>query len=137
MEKNVQWIVENWDKIPDTFKQDIRKRYSDFKMNNLPDLESEEHTVVLLLDRQKPSVAQSWDFSEERIGVNKNGKIIWGFDSGCSCPSPWVDNYPTCYSVDKTYKQFTLNAKGFDEDWEKACTEKLEAIKNSINESTT
>lgn len=122
MEQATQWIVENWEKIPDKFKENM---YGNTKLHNLSE---EDHTVVLLLDRQKPSIQQDYSFDEERIGVNKLGNIIWGFDSGCSCSSPWSD-HNDCYSCSGDHKQFIIEAKGFDEDWEKTCLEKLETIK--------
>lgn len=136
MDKITQWIVKNWDKIPDNFKQDIRNKYgwTDYQKNNLNGLPDEDHIVVLLVDRQKPSVEADYSFNEERIGVTKSGKIIWGFDSGCSCPSPWDDSYPECYEVSEGWKQFTLNAKGFDEDWLKECEEQFAKIKEKTNE---
>lgn len=134
MEAAVKWIVENWGNIPEGFKTNIKKKWSDEDMGgNVVGLESsEEHDVVLLLDRQKPSVEKSYDFDEERIGVNKDGKIIWGFDSGCSCPSPWFDSYPSCYESTREWKEFELDTKNFDADWEKVCLEKLEEIKKAI-----
>lgn len=73
------------------------------------------HRAIWFLDRQKPSVQASYDFDVERFGVTKDGKIIWGFDSGCSCPSPWEnDNYET-----KEWKEFILAAlPEFDTDWQ-------------------
>lgn len=125
MEKLVDWIGKNWDKIPDSFKRDIRPN----TYSNVPELKLEEHIVVLLLDRQKPSIEQSYDFNEERIGITKTGKIIWGFDSGCSCPSPWDSNFPGCYTVSKEWKQVELEAKNFDEGWLEEAQEKIEEIK--------
>lgn len=129
MEKVIKWIVKNWDNIPDKFKSCIKP--SNYR-SNLEGLKEEEHFVVLLLDRQKPSVGRPYDFDEERIGVTRTGKVIWGFDSGCSCPSPWDDNYPECYNVSKEWKEFELNTKDFDTDWEKECLEKFEEIKKEI-----
>ena len=131
MEELVNFIVKNWDKIPDKFKQDIRDCCHTEK-NYIENLPKEEHLVILLLDRQKPSVESCYDFDEERIGVTKTGKIIWGFDSGCSCPSPWDDSYPECYKVSREWKEFEINIKEFDKDWEKECQEKFEKIKNSL-----
>lgn len=132
MKKAVEWIVKNWDKIPDKYKSDIHGVSWNYAGSDIDGLSKEEHFVVLLLDRQKPSVEASYDFDEERIGVNKNGKIIWGFDSGCSCPSPWVDSYPGCYNVAKEWKEFELDAEKFDVDWEKECLKKLDEIKNAL-----
>lgn len=40
--------------------------------------------VIWLVDRQKPSVDQSYDFDQERFGLTREGEVIWGFHSGCS-----------------------------------------------------
>lgn len=64
--------------------------------------------VVWILNRQKPSVCQSYDFDEERLGITDHGKIIYGFDSGCSCPVPWVDCRDSVYT-EKTWKQLELD----------------------------
>jgi hypothetical protein len=132
MNEEINWIVENWDKISDEFKMDIRSKYWTEKMNNLNGLDDDEHTIVVLLNRQKPSIESDYSFNEERIGVTKTGKVIWGFDSGCSCPSPWVDSYPDCYTVTKEWKQFEVDANGFDEDWKKECLTKIEKIKSCV-----
>jgi hypothetical protein len=42
------------------------------------------YEVLWFINRQKPSVSQSYDFDEERFGLTKDGRLIWGFDSGCS-----------------------------------------------------
>jgi len=131
--KEIKWIVDNWDKIPDKFKVQINAGSYSGAMSNLPGLPSEEHFVVLLLDRQKHSVGRSWDFDEERIAVNKAGKVIWGFDSGCSCPAPWVDSYPDCYTVTKSWKEFAVNIEKFDRDVLEECLQKIEEIKKETN----
>lgn len=109
-EKQIKKIVKDWDKIPDEFKTNIKPN----KYSNVKDLKEEGHTVVLLLDRQKPSIESDYDYDEERIGLNRFGEIIWGFDSGCSCPMPWDDNFPECYNVEKDWKQFSLKVKVTD-----------------------
>ena len=43
-----------------------------------------QHEVIWFLDRQSPSIEQSYDFEEERFGMTRDGQLIWGFDSGCS-----------------------------------------------------
>jgi len=128
-EEDVKWIKNNWDNISDEYKEDIMpNKYSD----KLEGLKREEHFVILLLDRQKPSVEASYDYDEERIGVNKNGKVVWGFDSGCSCPSPWDDAYPDCYNISKTWKEFIGNAKDFDKKFLEECDKTLNDIKKDV-----
>lgn len=127
MEKIIKWIVKNWDKIPDEYK--INLQNDGYRSNGeIPGVKKEEHVVVMLLDRQKPSVSASWDFDMERISVTRTGRIIWGFDSGCSCPSPFDDSYPNCYSCG-SYKEFQISEKDFDPDWLAECTAKFEEIK--------
>lgn len=129
MEKEINWLVDNWDRIDDKFKVNIQpSRYSE----KVQDLNIEEHIVILLLNRQKPSVVASYDFDEERIGVTRTGKIVWGFDSGCSCPSPWEDSFPRCYNVAKEWKQFEIKLSDFDVNWEQGCRERIEEIKQTI-----
>jgi hypothetical protein len=143
-EKDIKWVMKNWDKIPDDFKSNIKPNdYSSI----VKDLKLEEHIVVLLLDEQRPSVQADYSFDEERVGVTRTGKIIWGFDSGCSCPSPWNDSYPDCYHVEKTWKEFEVKAKEiesgkskydyndnavFDTGWSERAKAKLEEIKKKI-----
>lgn len=106
-EKAVNELIKNRDKIPDRFwvKTD-----------------GQTYDVIWLLNRQKPSVEASYAFDEERLGITREGKIIWGFDSGCSCPSPWSqeDFGDSSYNV-KTWKEFIIDIeslKGFDKGWE-------------------
>ena len=133
MEDAIKWVADNWDKIPNNYKQLLSgDRYGGGMSSYVNGLPADEHFVVLLLDRQKPSVIPSYDFDEERIGVTRTGKIIWGFDSGCSCPSPWSDSFPDCYNVSKEWKEFEIQAKDFDIDWEKECLERVEEIKKNV-----
>lgn len=124
MENIIEYIVNNWDKIPDKYKTTLGS-------GGITGATLEEHIVVILLDRQKPSVQADYSFDEERISITRTGKIIWGFDSGCSCPSPWHDNYPGCYSCG-SYKEFEVQIKDFDENWLEECKTNLEEIKKSI-----
>jgi len=124
-EKDIEWITQNWDKIDDKFKTFLAPS----KYRLMKELKLEEHFVILLLDRQKPSVEADYSFDEERIGITRTGKIIWGFDSGCSCPSPWDDSFPDCYNISKTWKEFEVNLKDFDTNWDKDCSEKIKEIK--------
>lgn len=85
------------------------------------------YRVLWLLDRQKPSVEADYSFDMERYGVTREGKIIWGFDSGCSCPSPWSSSEfgDDRYSVGE-WKEFEINPEsGFDADWQDACDSNL------------
>lgn len=134
MEKLVAWIVKNWDEIPDSYKSSLKPSGSYSSSANVEGLKLEEHIVVLLVDRQKPSVERCYSFDEERIGVTKTGKIIWGFDSGCSCPSPWDDSYPKCYNVAKVWKEFELEAKNFDAGWLEEAKTRVEEIKKAVKQ---
>ena len=82
IEREINWIIGNWKIIPDKFKSNLKPNQYNA---NVKDLSLEEHFVVLLLDRQKPSVIPDYSFDKERIGITREGKVVWGFDSGCSC----------------------------------------------------
>lgn len=83
--------------------------------------------VCWFMDRQKPSVEACWDFDEERFGITNEGKIIWGFDSGCSCPCPWEDAHDP-YTV-KEWKEFLSSPEqAFDADWQDVCYSKMKEI---------
>lgn len=129
IEKEVKWLVKNWKKIPAAFKVDLRP--SEYSVPPGPEMEDGE-LVVLLIDRQKPSVMADYSFNEERIAVTRTGRIIWGFDSGCSCPSRWNDSYPTCYETSKEWKQFVVNIAQFDSDAIVECLATIARIKAAI-----
>lgn len=112
----IRSLIKNWDKVEDKFKIDIRGDVIMSHKQDLSGLTDQEHNVIVLLDRQKPSVERSYDFDEERITLTRTGKVVWGFDSGCSCPSPWHDNYPECYSCSETWSEFEVNLESFDVD---------------------
>lgn len=123
IEKGIKWIVKNWDKIPDSFKTNLG--------GIVEGATADDSIVVFLVDRQKPTVEQSWDFYEERLGITKNGKVIWGFDSGCSCPSPWEDG-AKCYSCSDTWKQFDAELDAFDNDAVDTALARIEEIKKEV-----
>lgn len=139
--KALAWVVRNWEKVPDSFKTDITHEHFSAK-EPLADVKKEGSIVVLLVNRQRPSVQSSWDFDEERFGINRFGQVIWGFDSGCSCPTPWGDSYPDCYKVTKDWKAFAVATAGmkektkdeyssdfFDEGWRAEAFAKIAEIK--------
>jgi hypothetical protein len=139
--RDVVWIKGNWEKIPDKFKTNIKAN----NYSNIAGVKDEGHFVVLLLDRQKPSIEASYDFNQERVGVNRFGQVIWGFDSGCSCPSPWDDSFPKCYEATRSWKEFISKAKEkvegedaygavFDTGWSVEAKKKLGEIKRCMRD---
>ncbi len=101
----IKKLIENRHKVPDEFwvKTD-----------------GGTYEVIWFMDRQKPSVEQSYDFDEERFGITRDGQVIWGFDSGCSCPSPWSqsDFGDDSYQV-KEWREFSVpTEEAFDADWQ-------------------
>lgn len=110
--KEIERLIENRDKIPGEFW--VRT-------------DGQKYEVIWFMDRQKPSIERSYDFDEERFGLTKDGKIIWGFDSGCSCPTPWgsIDYGDDSYYV-KEWKEFCVNPEeAFDADWQDECYNNL------------
>ncbi len=118
MEEKFKELIEKKEKIPQSFWTKT---------------DGGQYEVVWLLDRQKPSVEPSYDFDEERLGITKDGRIIWGFDSGCSCPSPWSQsdfgdkNYKT-----NTYKEFFIKLPDFDQSWDVESSKKIDEILSCI-----
>lgn len=140
LSKDIAWIKKYWDKIPDSFKVKLnggRWDNEEDKDQLIDGLTREEHVVILLLDRQKPSVDRCYDFDEERISVNKEGTVVWGFDSGCSCPSPWDDSYPGCYDTTRTWKEFTLNESLFDNGAFSEVADRIKEIKDATRKAST
>jgi len=133
IKKVISWIKKNWERIPDKSKVSLFPGYK-YCDKTIKNVKKEGHFVVLLLDRQKPSVDADYDFDEERLGVNRFGEIIWGFDSGCSCPIPWDDSFPDCYESSRTWKEFKVNLKDFDKDLKKEVLEEFEKIKTASSE---
>lgn len=110
--KEIEKLIKNKDKIPDEFW--VRT-------------DGGKYRVIWFMDRQKPSVEASYSFDEERFGITQDGKIIWGFDSGCSCPSPWSqsDHGDETYYVND-WKEFTVPVENsFDAGWEDECYNNL------------
>lgn len=87
-EKKLLKFIEKLDKIPEDF---------------FTKAENNEE-VMWLLDRED-GTAGSYETSQERFGITKTGKILWGFSSGCSCWSGWDKND---YEKPVTWKEFTV-----------------------------
>lgn len=132
VQKGVEWLVKNWAKIPDNFKTNLQGEGYYSRSAVIAGLPLEEHIVILLVDRQKPSVEADYSFDEERIAVTRTGKVIWGFDSGCSCPSPWHDSYPDCYSCSRNWKEFAVELKSFDTGVLEECMASINEIKAAL-----
>lgn len=110
--KEIETLIENRHKIPDEFW--VRTDGGTYR-------------AIWFMDRQKPSVEADYSFDEERFGITQDGRVIWGFDSGCSCPSPWSsdDFGDTSYNV-KEWKEFAVAPEeAFDADWQDECYSNL------------
>ena len=96
--KKLAELVEKRDMIPDEFW-----------------IKSENgHDVIWVLD-QEDGTAGSYETSQERLGITRNGDIVWGFSSGCSCWSGWEsDDYCPTVSV----KEFVVDMFSGSENWE-------------------
>lgn len=122
----IEWIKKNWKSLTEfqkIFVPSDYKKEEDVLGNTI---------VILILNRQKPSEEREYDYNEERIGITASGKILWGFDSGCSCPIPWEDNAPF-YNVEKDWKSFRISAlEQFDSNVLEDITSNIRNIKNKI-----
>ena len=105
------------------FKSHLKKLMKDIAL--IPDeffvrTNGGKYNVVWFLDRQKPSVEANYSFDEERFGMTKDGRMIWGFDSGCSCPSPWSsEDFGDTNYLTSTWKEFEFRtANDFDAGWD-------------------
>jgi len=111
------------------FKQEIEELIA--KKDLIPDefwvqAQCLDERVIWFVNRQKPSVVAFYDFDEERFGLTRSGKIVWGFDSGCSCPSPWFDNMNDETYSKKEWKEYVLGSEApLDEGWEDECFENM------------
>lgn len=85
----IEKLIKNLHKIPDEFWVDS----------------GTGRRVIWLLD-QEDGTAGSYETSQERIGITREGDILWGFSSGCSCWGGWrtSDYCPT-----KSYKEFDID----------------------------
>lgn len=94
---------------------------------------NKDRKVVWILNRQKPSVEPYYSFDEERLGITGEGKIIYGFDSGCSCPAPWYDCGDEVYT-EKTWKELEVNFKELEnfEGFEMDDKNRLSEIVNTV-----
>ncbi len=93
----------------------LSENYQKIPLNEWETTETnEDRKVVWILNRQTPSIEPSWDFDEERLGITHEGKIIFGFDSGCSCPVPWRDCGDSVYT-EKTWKELEMDLSDLEE----------------------
>lgn len=117
-------LLENITKIPDEFW--VRT-------------DGGKYEVLWILDRQKPSVEACYSFDEERVGITRDGRIIWGFDSGCSCPTPWSqsDFGDESYNLDREWKEFEIKATDFDEDWKAASEQNIKEFCMLVRDDVT
>lgn len=84
----IKELIDNRHKIPDEFW--VRATAAEF--------------AVWIVD-QEDGTAGSYETSQERLGITKDGNILWGFSSGCSCWGGWSDDD---YCPTKSYKEFEL-----------------------------
>lgn len=87
-EKEIVELINNRRKIPDEFWQ----------------IAENGQRVLWILNRED-GTAGSYETSAERMGVTKEGLILWGYSSGCSCWSGWSKDD---YKDSVAYKEFAL-----------------------------
>jgi ribosomal protein L39E len=119
----IRFLSENYQNIP-------IKEWVVTETNN-------ERKVIWILNRQKPSIEQDYSYDEERLGITHEGKIIFGFDSGCSCPVPWDDCGDSVYT-EKTWKQLEVDIKDLEsfDYFEDEDRKRLDYLINLIKEKT-
>lgn len=120
--EKLKTLIENKDKIPNEFWV----------------LAENGKRVIWFLNRED-GTAEVYETAEERLGLTKEGEILWGYSSGCSCWDGWdsVD-----YENSVSYKEFIIkNIKSyerkesadkpqdcdlsFSEGWEEECLDNL------------
>lgn len=75
-----------------------------------------------------------YEWSAERLGIKKDGKIVWAFDSGCSCYGSWesfnINECSTASHKEFVLKDFMAHRSTYDD-----MTTKEKDIENSIDEA--
>lgn len=101
MEKAIEKIVSNWEKLKDA--ETTQLRYS-----------SKPQMIAVWC--AKSDTAGSYEVDEEWIGITPQGKIAWAYASGCSCWDGDFDEgrFESMKEVVLTHKQH------LPEDWGKA-----------------
>lgn len=101
IKKKLDLLVENRNKIPDEFWIDGAFWFY-----------------------QEDSGGYSWN--AERLGINREGQVVWAFDSGCSCNSAW-ENFDITECKTVSHKEFVIN------DFLKDRTEYSELTTDEVN----
>jgi len=125
LETKIQTLIEKLDKVPDEFW--VRSENG--------------HQVIWILD-QEDGTAGSYETSQERIGITRDGNILWGFSSGCSCWDGWSDNdyCPTVSAKEFTIDMFKRGNEYNSEelnDWESLASSNLDDFLFLVSENTT
>ena len=93
IDQKFEFIIKNISKIPDRL----------FVI-------SENDRRVFWFFKGDDGTAGSYESSEEAFGITKEGEIVWGFSSGCSCWDGWgagdIESTPT-------YKEFIIRDISF------------------------
>lgn len=61
--------------------------------------------VVWFLDQEDGS-AGDYETSQERLGITRDGEVMWGFSSGCSCWDGWQNDD---YCPTRSWKEFEIS----------------------------
>lgn len=125
----------DWSQTKLFFSLDMTKQKKELEWNN--DFVTGVKTIIKYKDRipeefwktvakGTKNIIWVWDvrtddyeWTSERIGITKDGEVIYGFDSGCSCNSEWEkDNAETdtakCGYHIKTWKAFEMSMEDLE-----------------------
>lgn len=103
LEEAIKIIIDNWDKLENDAIEGIE-------------------AVWFYLS----SHSFSYDIDDEKIGVKKDGKLVWAFASGCSC---WDGSWNTEECPTKDMKVFEFQHEDTKEEWEQALIKFAQEIK--------
>lgn len=104
-------FIENIERVPeDFFTRRAGRNWDDSEESQI------KRDTIWLVSRDD-GTAGDYETSQERFGVTKDGKIIWGFSSGCSCWNGWEDSD---ISEPLSWKDFIMldtKEEKLDQDW--------------------
>ena len=115
-------VVKNWDKIQMKFFVGKRENEYDELKTPIGEIYWDNLNLIWVLTT---SNGEDYDGSQTQIGINKEGKLKWEYQSHCSC-----DGYETSHERGEDFpemkQRYELN--DIPQDWEEKITENIKKL---------
>lgn len=123
-------LVENWDKCRDYYNQLPREDWSSDRKSIIGHLWWDNPNLVWVLITDND---EGYEGSQAQVGISENGKLLWEYQSHCSC-NGYEDSQDNGdeFLPELSKKTFEIEYNKIPYDWENQISENIKKLLNNL-----